>query len=314
MNADCLVSVLIPSYNHEKYIEKCLDSVLGQSYPNIEVLLLDDGSNDSSLEIARRWEAHHQGRFTRTLFQEQENVGITRTIERLICESKGDFVALLASDDELVQDSIVNRMDFLISAKADAVFGDAIPVDEDGLELGSSAIEGLGLRSSRQALENPRTLFWELLLRWNVYGSVLLCRRSALIMDCNKSVMNLDLYSEDMQLYYYFASRGTLRFLNQPVAKYRMHAGSTCRSPENELKLRKNIFESRRHSARSTGALKWLVLQLQMFTYYRRLPGIVGVLVKPLVFGVYLILLLARFVYDLWRVRFLGQRNSAGCA
>ena len=51
-----LVSVLIPSYNHEKYIEETILSVIGQSYANIELILLDDGSQDSTFSIATSYE------------------------------------------------------------------------------------------------------------------------------------------------------------------------------------------------------------------------------------------------------------------
>jgi cellulose synthase/poly-beta-1,6-N-acetylglucosamine synthase-like glycosyltransferase len=57
------VSVVIPLYNHERYVAECLDSVLAQDMPNIELLLLDDGSSDKGFDVACRWkEAHDQSR------------------------------------------------------------------------------------------------------------------------------------------------------------------------------------------------------------------------------------------------------------
>ena len=52
---DNLVSVVIPVYNSEKYLEECLDSILNQTYENIEIIVIDDGSEDSSLDILKKY-------------------------------------------------------------------------------------------------------------------------------------------------------------------------------------------------------------------------------------------------------------------
>jgi len=86
------VSVLIPLYNHERYIEECLDSVLTQDIPNIELLLLDDGSSDRGFDVECRWRDRHNGRFVRIQFDQQTNAGITHTVYRLIRKSMGRFI------------------------------------------------------------------------------------------------------------------------------------------------------------------------------------------------------------------------------
>ena len=295
------VSVVIPMYNHAGYIETCLDSLLAQSFPGLEILLLDDGSRDDGFAVARRWEAAHGGQVVRTWFERQPNAGITRTLDRLVREARGEFIVLLASDDWLLPDSIRQRLEMLRDPAVDAVFGDAVPVDEAGQPVGRSAIADLGIRADLRALKNPSTLLWELIFRWNVYGSVLMCRRSALVREDGRSVLDLSLYSEDMQLYYRFAGQGRLRFLDQPVAGYRIHAGSTCRTPEHLARLRANIHGSRRYGAAHMRLLPQLVVRLQAFTYYRWQRGIGAAFAKPLVALDYGLLLIARLAYDLFR-------------
>ena len=55
MNNNELVSVIIPVYNSEKYLEECLESIINQTYPNIEIIAVDDGSEDSSLDILEQY-------------------------------------------------------------------------------------------------------------------------------------------------------------------------------------------------------------------------------------------------------------------
>jgi glycosyltransferase involved in cell wall biosynthesis len=302
-----LVSVVIPLYNHERYIEECLNSVLTQAWPNIELLLLDDGSSDAGFEIACRWKERHSHRFVRIEFERQNNAGITQTFDRLIRKSQGDFILILASDDALLPDSISSRLALFTHPDVKAVFGDAIPIDDAGNVLGKSAIGELGQPSDRAALSDPRTLPWELIFRWNVYGSVLLCRREALVNQDGTSVLNLSIYSEDMQLYYRLASQGSLRYWDCPVAKYRVHSTNTSRSGLNAKKIYKNIYQSRKHSLNGMPRLRRIVVHLQSFTYFRRIDGITQILSLPLVAFSYFSVASARKGYDLYRKIILRQ-------
>ena len=95
MNKNPLVSVIIPSYNHEKYIINAIDSVISQTYQNIELIVIDDGSKDGSIELLTELAEKKSFHFT-----SQSNIGVCKTLNRGIRElSKGDYVALLASDD-----------------------------------------------------------------------------------------------------------------------------------------------------------------------------------------------------------------------
>jgi glycosyltransferase involved in cell wall biosynthesis len=109
------VSVLIPSYNHEKFVSACLDSVARETYPDIEILLIDDGSRDRTYDVACAWRDLHAGRFARIDMQRQDNAGLTRTLNRLIEKSRGQYIALLASDDMLAEGGIAARVEALHS-------------------------------------------------------------------------------------------------------------------------------------------------------------------------------------------------------
>ena len=87
-----IVSVIIPTYNRAKYITSAIDSVLSQTYNNIEIIVVDDGSNDSTREVLYRY-----GNKIRYVYQ--ENLGVSAARNRGIELSKGEWIAFLDSDD-----------------------------------------------------------------------------------------------------------------------------------------------------------------------------------------------------------------------
>lgn len=111
------VSVVVPVYNVEKYLKRCVDSLIGQSYSNLEILLVDDGSKDSSLSICKEYELKDSR--IRVFHKENEGLGLTRNygIER----ATGEHVTFVDSDDYLTSDAIAVMMDRAIATNADVV-------------------------------------------------------------------------------------------------------------------------------------------------------------------------------------------------
>ncbi|HMO61646.1 MAG TPA: glycosyltransferase family 2 protein [Ferruginibacter sp.] len=106
-----LVSVLIPSYNAAAYIAQTLESVLQQSWPNIEVIVVDDGSADDTVAIANRYSAAN----CRVI--QQINVGACAARNRAFALSKGDYIQYLDADDVLHPDKIALQMEALGNLK-----------------------------------------------------------------------------------------------------------------------------------------------------------------------------------------------------
>ena len=92
--ADITVSVIIPIYNMEKYLKKCLDSVINQTLNNIEIICIDDGSTDCTMEILESYKS-----FRRITVMTQENRGAAVSRNRGIEAAKGEFVAFMDPDD-----------------------------------------------------------------------------------------------------------------------------------------------------------------------------------------------------------------------
>ena len=101
---DILVSIIIPVYNTEKYISECMESVINQTYRNIEIILINDGSTDKSADVCRRYTSDD-----RVIFIDRENRGLSQTRKQGIAISKGEYFCNLDSDDCL-ELSFVEKM------------------------------------------------------------------------------------------------------------------------------------------------------------------------------------------------------------
>ena len=104
-----LVSVVIPVYNSEATIEDTLDSVIKQTYKNIEIILVDDGSKDRSNEIMQNYIKNHPNNQIKLITK--ENGGVSSSRNKGIDESTGDFISFLDSDDQWDYNKIETQID-----------------------------------------------------------------------------------------------------------------------------------------------------------------------------------------------------------
>ncbi len=112
-----MVSVIIPCYNNELYIGPCLDSILKQTYNNLEILVVDDGSTDNSYKICREY-AQKDGRI-KCFWQENSRVGAARN--KGLDNASGDYVMFMDSDDVIEPDTVERALKILEEKDADIV-------------------------------------------------------------------------------------------------------------------------------------------------------------------------------------------------
>ena len=182
---DCLISVIIPVYNTEEFLEKCLDSLRVQTLQNYEAILVDDGSTDSSGEICEKYTCLDY----RFQVIHQKNAGVSAARNRALSEAKGAYVFFLDSDDILPNDAFEK----LVQKDADLVIGSIAEVDESGESNGIFQLLPDQELSRSQALE---ALFNE--SQWGYQGY--LCNklyRYSIIKDCDIRFETNIKYSED---------------------------------------------------------------------------------------------------------------------
>ena len=117
------VSIIVPVYNVAKYIERCLLSVLNQTWPDLEVILVNDCTPDNSMEIVRRVVASHpRGAVVRCL-EHEENRGLSAARNTGILASVGDYLYFLDSDDYISANAIELLADAAVQKRPDFVIG-----------------------------------------------------------------------------------------------------------------------------------------------------------------------------------------------
>jgi glycosyltransferase involved in cell wall biosynthesis len=110
-----LVSVIVPIYNTEKYLNRCIDSIINQSYKNLEIILIDDGSTDNSFYLCKEYAKEDK----RISFYHQKNKGLSFTRNKGISLSKGMIISFIDSDDFVDQEFIKILIDNMEKENAD---------------------------------------------------------------------------------------------------------------------------------------------------------------------------------------------------
>lgn len=240
--ADPLVSVSIPSYNHARWLPRAIESVLAQTYPSIELIVVDDGSSDGSLAIARSYEAAHPDTIRVLTHPGGRNLGISATVNRGCQQARGSYWGGLPSDDELCPHKVECQVERL-EADPELVFvyGYSEPIDSDGRRL-----PGHGLLGGEIGV-SPRPI--ERLLRSNIVpGLTGLVRVSA--MRTPPPVVHQErLVYSDWDFWIRLAARGRVGLVARPLARSRIHDYNTSFGSEPRVDQLRHLAVLERVSA-----------------------------------------------------------------
>jgi len=208
------VSVIIPAYNSERYIQETLDSVLAQTWKDLEVVVVDDGSTDSTCEIVRAC-----GEPVRLV--EQANAGPSPARNHGIREARGEFVAFVDSDDLWTPDKLERQM---------ALF------DGEGkvglVYCRGQRIDGEGNRLPTTPMEKPvGDVFLPLLYRNHCPTSGVVVRKACLDR-CGVFPEDM-VWAEDWHLWLRIARHYAFQAVQEPLVLHRMHGSALTEQQEN---------------------------------------------------------------------------------
>lgn len=212
-----LVSVTIPAYNHEPYVQEAIKSVLRQSYENLELIVIDDGSTDGTAEKIRECRRHEE----RIRFVSRENQGLVRTLNLGIKLAKGKYWCQMASDDFMDERNIRMKVDFLETNRDyDAVCSDSLCLHPDQT---LSRMIPEKTKPDPLKVRHPRDLF-----QAKMFVPSLLFRKSVFdrIGGFDESLR----YYEDIEMKPRLLLYCKVGYIDEPLLTWRSHGGNTSRN------------------------------------------------------------------------------------
>lgn len=213
MNQNPLVSVVIPCYNHAEFVQETIQSVIDQDYENIELIIIDDGSKDNSVEVIKEMIPACEARFKRFEFRYRPNKGLCSTLNEAIKWCCGKYIGCIASDDILVEDKTSYQVKYLEgNPSCIGVFGEVEVFDKECLSK---------VRLRRAKKNNFNDIFTN---KHHLPAPTQLLRLDAVK---NVGGYREDLIIEDWSMWLFLTENGgTLDYVRKVFAKYRRHDGN----------------------------------------------------------------------------------------
>jgi len=214
-----LVSVIIPAYNHELYIEEALQSVIDQTYKNIELIIINDGSTDKTAEIIKKFIKINQDKNIQ--FVDKQNEGVCKTMNKGLVIASGEYFAFLASDDKWTENKLEVQISFMENNKniglvcSDAYF---TKFDLSTNIKWSNYKEGIN-QYFKKGIQNCN--MHEVLLSRPLICAVTVMLRREIFNEVD--YFDEQLPGEDTDLWLRVARKYPVGYIDQPLVYYRMH-------------------------------------------------------------------------------------------
>ncbi len=218
------VSVIMPSYNHSRFIEEAIRSVLNQTFDDFELIIIDDGSSDNSQEIIQKF-AEIDPRI-KPIFH-KKNMGIARTVNDGIDAARGEFISLTASDDVWAPNKLEVQLEILARNEDLVVWSEGKIIDANGNPTGQTFTE----RHNALNRKKSGRIFEELLKGNFIFGSSMILKRKNLgEIRFDESLTYLNDYKFAVDLAYNYE----FYFIPEPLAMYRIHGGNSILNKDKE--------------------------------------------------------------------------------
>lgn len=231
------VSVIMPSYNHEKFITDAIESVLSQTYENYELIIIDDGSKDGSWNKICLYSDHPKIKFFR-----RENKGLVETLKELRMLARGKYLTILASDDIFHENKLEVMVDLLENNPEAAIcIGKTVVIDENGdfrkLVLGEYSGNGC--------------LYTQLIYGMTYVSSVAILVKTEVYV----ALEFIDPYIEDLPAWIQISKKWKVVCTPNIVASYRQITGSMSSNTDKMVASEMRIIK--KFLAEEIGAFKY---------------------------------------------------------
>ncbi|MFT5294392.1 MAG: glycosyltransferase involved in cell wall biosynthesis [Colwellia sp.] len=207
--SSAIVSVIIPAYNAAIFIEGCISSVLNQTFNDLEIIIINDGSTDSTLELAEQFAAKDD----RVSIISIKNCGRAAARNRGIQAAKGDWLAFLDADDLWTKQKIEKQLHIAYEKKADLIYTERSWIDENSTPL-----------VQPKKYELPSGLIFDKLVEGNyICTSTVLVKKNIVLDEGCFSELATFKNAQDYQLWLRLSHNFIFQALEEELCLYRIH-------------------------------------------------------------------------------------------
>jgi len=220
-----LVSVIVPTYNHEKFVVECLESVKAQDYKNIELIVADDHSSDRTVEKIDMWLSKNRERFAECkIIVQHENSGTTGNLNSALRESGGTYIKFIAGDD-LLHESALKELVSFASSRTGILWVSGRVIPFIGTGTGKKFLKPTpSKRTAKYFSYEAETQFRYLCIDNFVRAAGVFFRRDAIENGFDETYRILEDYPTWLKL---TQAGHPVRLLEKTVAYWRRHTSST---------------------------------------------------------------------------------------
>jgi glycosyltransferase involved in cell wall biosynthesis len=267
-----LVTVVVMCYNHARFLTECLNSVLRQSYPHIQLIITDDCSQDGSPAMIDSWiQANH---INCHFIKHKVNAGVCRTANEALAIARGKYIASVSTDDVWFDDKIEKQVAIMEKQplRVGILYSDALIIGEDGHLIDKSFIAAHRTFSNIPE-GNLNTVLWQ--------GNFIPAMATLIRRDCYSVVglLDEDLYFEDWDFWLRVSRHFDFCYSPTASARYRIVTNSMAHGNTDKM-LFAGLQICRKHIENgwiSQEAMPYLADKLYYYveqSYKRRLPGL----------------------------------------
>ena len=259
-----LVSVVIPAYNHEKYVQETIKSVIDQTYQNLELIIIDDGSKDNTWQKIQELSDICKKRFNNFVAQTQQNQGTNITLNKAISLCKGKYVSVIASDDTYQPQAMEEQVKVMEeNSTVVQVLPDNTSINREGKIFKGFEWHGktFTLRSEYWQERYPDFDFsgddfhsYQNVLEKDFWSNGALWKKEAL----DKFFpVPTERMSEDYYINLQLAKLGVVKFINQSLYLYRIYDSNTLKNEDYMKMISTNVRIAEMKNVLKPGQEKW---------------------------------------------------------
>lgn len=268
INESIKVSIIVPVYNVEKYLKRCVDSLCNQTYTNIEIILIDDGSTDSS---GQKCDDHHKND-VRIKVYHQQNKGLSGARNTGIIHSTGEYLMFVDSDDYIANDAVEHFVKIANAHEPDVVIGEAVQISGKTIKpmVHHNLIPGKNYTGKEYIIAAIKDRAWYAPVWLNLYKKIFIAE--------NNLFFKEGIFHEDLEIEPRWAMCAKkIVYVNGVFYFYEKREDSITCNKQKEEKRKKDIFSILNGWKRSfddvvdTELQKYLYgMLLKQFLYFSR--------------------------------------------